>query len=435
LRQKYLERCHDGHQGVSKCRRRAQQLFWWPGCSKDIADFVSNCDVCIKASHIRHQPMYESELPDGPWVEVATDVFEFRNGLYLLMVDYYSKWIEVRRLISQTSSCVIDVLSSVFAALGVPEVVRSDNGPCYSSRAFKQFADEWGFEHRTSSPRYPESNGLAERSVRTVKSMWRKSDSKERALLAYRSTPLSSGFSPGELMYGRSMRSILGNTGSRSVDYELYESISGSMMAEARRRWNIKHRAKALPELESGVKVWVKAPLDKGSEGVVIEKDVSPDSYWVEVGECILRRNRKHLFPLTGLSVKNSSDSSILPLALEGDDDCVAVPAGGRSVGDSTSVLDTNVDLFDDSDDGSEVTEYYLPSLEGDSLVSDSSQSGVQYDEGVEVNAEVASGTENTSVGSEESVIVEGSNNRVLPVVSTKGRVVKPKKDGDYVYY
>jgi hypothetical protein len=81
------------------------------------------------------------------------------------------------------------------------------------------------------------------------------------------------------------------------------------------------------------------------------------------------------------------------------------------------------------------VTEYYLPSLEVDSLVSDSSQSGVQHDEGVEVNAEVAGGTENRSVGSEESVIVEGSNDRVLPVVSTKGRVVKPKKDGDYVYY
>ena len=48
----------------------------------------------------------------------------------------------------------------MFARLGIPKIVRSDNGAEYASKEFKLFAKEWRFKHVTSSPYYPKSNGM-----------------------------------------------------------------------------------------------------------------------------------------------------------------------------------------------------------------------------------------------------------------------------------
>ena len=91
LRLAYLARCHEGHQGITKCRR-AQEVFWWPGISTDIADYINKCEICIKASRVKHQPADDSPLPEKPWVELGSDLFELDHKLYLLVVDYYSRW-------------------------------------------------------------------------------------------------------------------------------------------------------------------------------------------------------------------------------------------------------------------------------------------------------------------------------------------------------
>ncbi|KAK9513146.1 hypothetical protein VZT92_026707 [Zoarces viviparus] len=59
----------------------------------------------------------------------------------------------------------------MFARFGIPQTVISDNGLCYSSQEFRGFAHAWDFEHITSSPLYPQSNGLAEKTVQTVKAL------------------------------------------------------------------------------------------------------------------------------------------------------------------------------------------------------------------------------------------------------------------------
>jgi len=234
-------------------------------------------------------------LPERPWVEVGSDLFEWRNQTYLLTVDYYSKWIEVEELPSQTSFHVIKMLEKIFARFGIPEVLRTDNGPCYKSESFSAFVESWGVVHKTSSPRYPESNGMAVRSVKTVKDLLRKENSLEDVLLAYRATPLASGFSPAQLMFGRRIRSKLGLHVDQETDYPSFERLNESAKALSKKKWDSKHRALPLPQLTVGSRVWVNAPQNRGSEGEVVQKDNSPHSFWVRVGPSLLRRDRKHL--------------------------------------------------------------------------------------------------------------------------------------------
>ena len=66
-----------------------------------------------------------------------------------LVIDYYSRYIEIAKLDSLTSEGVITDLKSIFARHGIPHTFVSDNGPQYSSSSFATFADQYGFCHIT----------------------------------------------------------------------------------------------------------------------------------------------------------------------------------------------------------------------------------------------------------------------------------------------
>ena len=206
LRPDILNKIHTGHQGITKCRRRIAQTVWWPGIAKDLENLISKCSICCRQKPQHSEPLLTSPLPDHPWQKVATDLFEWRQSSYVLVVDYYSRYIELAKLSSTTSSEVIKHLKSFFARHGIPQIVVSDNGPQYSAALFKEFANQYGFSHSTSSPLYPQANGAAERAVRTIKDLLNKSDDPYLAILAYRSTPLENGYSPAELLMARKFR-------------------------------------------------------------------------------------------------------------------------------------------------------------------------------------------------------------------------------------
>ena len=111
---------------------------------------------------IQHpEPLMPSPLPTRPWQKVGTDLFEWKKTDYVLVVDYYSRYIEIAKLTSSTAAGVIVHLKSIFARHGIPETVVSDNGPQYSAAAFATFSKEYGFKHVTSSPkRMDQPSGL-----------------------------------------------------------------------------------------------------------------------------------------------------------------------------------------------------------------------------------------------------------------------------------
>ena len=105
-------------------------------------------------------------------------------------------------------------MKAVFAKLGVPNVIVSDGGPQYTSVEFKDFMKQWQIEHRVSSPRNPQSHGMVERCVQTMKASLIKTmeegEDMDLALLTYKTTPLSHRLpSPAELLNSRKYKTLL----------------------------------------------------------------------------------------------------------------------------------------------------------------------------------------------------------------------------------
>ena len=91
--------------------------------------------------------------------------------MLLIVVDAYSKWLEVKPVSSATSSVTIEQLRTIFSTHGLPEVLVTDNGTSFISVEFQEFMKNNGVK---SAPYHPASNGLAERAVQTFKGSMKK---------------------------------------------------------------------------------------------------------------------------------------------------------------------------------------------------------------------------------------------------------------------
>ena len=296
MQREILSRLHEAHQGIVKCRERARNTVWWLGINKQLEEVVRNCSKCAESRSDKAEPMMYSEFPNRPWEKVASDLFEHNKHFYLLVVDYYSRYIEIARLYSTSSNAVINHLKSIFARHGIPQSLISDNGPQYSGNAFREFAKSYEFEHITSSPRYPQSNGLAERADGTVKRMLIKSKDPYLALLAYRTTPLENGYSPSELLMGRRLQSTLPIVNDelqpRQANNELLRQREIQYKQRQKFNYDKRHRASNLEKLEPNDNVYVK---DQQTWGKVKQEANTPRSYIIETQKGDVRRNRRHL--------------------------------------------------------------------------------------------------------------------------------------------
>ena len=307
-----LERIHEGHQGIVKCRERAKISIWWPGISNDVENFVNNCVKYAKFRPNHTEPVIPSELPERPWQKVSMDLFVYNDTNYLLVVDYFSRWIEIAILnCGTTSADVIVQLKSIFAKYGIPEVVRSDCGPQFNSHVFSKFAETYGYSHTFSSPRFPKSCGEADRAVQTIKNLLKKSNDPYLALLSYRSTPLQNGFTPAELLMGRKLRTtvpILPSELCPNWDFiEIFRKNDNELKMKQKDCHDIRHRVIDLPHLSPHDYVYVNDDRNNREKGETVEIRNAPRSYVVKTdANTTVIRNRKHL---TGIPSQQNNET------------------------------------------------------------------------------------------------------------------------------
>ena len=103
-------------------------------------------------------------------------------------------------------------MKSFFSRHRIPTEVVSDNGIQYTAEEFQSFAKTYGFIHTTISPRYPQSGGVHEKTVQTVKNILFKCNETKQdpylALLQYRNTPIN-GVSPAQALMNRQLNTTL----------------------------------------------------------------------------------------------------------------------------------------------------------------------------------------------------------------------------------
>lgn len=216
-RKEILLMLHSEHPGESRMKALARSFVWWPGLDKEVEEMVKACSICqVTRKSAPLAPLHTWAWPKHSWQRLHLDFANFEGKDFLILVDSFSKWIEVFYMPTTTSRCTIEKLRNCFATFGLASTVVTDGGPQFKSAEFKEFMESNGVHHILTPPYHPASNGLAERAVQTVKDTFLKQmlhDAKyntkrslqhriDSFLFSYRNTPHSmTGLIPSEVMF------------------------------------------------------------------------------------------------------------------------------------------------------------------------------------------------------------------------------------------
>ena len=324
LRKEMLAIIHESHLGINKCKSRARDSLFWIGMASDVEQTVRNCTVCAQNQRANvKEPLIPGIISDRPWSHVSADIMELNNRHYLVIVDRYSKWVELNLLENMTSKNVIKHLKSQFSRFGIPDEFYSDNQSTFVSSEFRSFAKEYGFDCVTSSPTFAQSNGLAERAVQTVKDLLKKAKDPYLAMLSYRTTAIDDiGLSPAEMMFSRKLKTKLPTSAPLLQQKGLPKNLKKRFKRRQEKQKQYHDRgSKALKPLKIGKNV-VMQHKEVWRPATVTEKHPSPRSYVVENENGQQnRRNRRHLRPTPARSQSETTSTPSTSDSVTSDQD------------------------------------------------------------------------------------------------------------------
>lgn len=215
-----------GHMGIRKTSDRITSSFHWPGIISDITRFCRSCDVCqrtVPKGKVSKVPLGTMPLIDEPFKRIAVDligpvapVSEHGNRYILTVVDFATRYPEAVALPKIETERVAEALLDIFSRVGFPKEILSDRGGQFTSDMMAEVCRLVSIKQLFTTAWHPMCNGLCEKMNGTLKSMLKRM-CQERpkdwdrylpaVLFAYREVPqVSTGFSPFELLYGRTVR-------------------------------------------------------------------------------------------------------------------------------------------------------------------------------------------------------------------------------------
>ena len=215
-----------GHQGVNRTQERVAANFWWPGISGDITRYCHSCDVCqrtVAKGRVPKVPLGKVPIIDTPFKRIGMDLVgpisppTSKGHRYILtVVDYATRYPEAVALKNIETTTVAEALVSIFSRVGIPTEVLTDQGSQFTAKLMKEVSRLLSVKQLTTTPYHPQCNGLVERFNGTLKVMLKRMCAErpkdwdryiDPLLFAYREMPQESlGFSPFEMLYGRSVR-------------------------------------------------------------------------------------------------------------------------------------------------------------------------------------------------------------------------------------
>jgi len=223
LRQKMVDIAHEGHLGIVKTKQSMRRKVWFPFLDQLVETKVGRCipcQACTQDNCKRMVPLENRQPLAAVWHTVAGDFFgPLPSGHYLIaMVCETTGYPLVEAVTTTSARAILPICDRMFSEFGSPTVFRSDNGPPFQGKEFKDYCSYMGIKHERSTPYWPRGNAKVERFMKnlgkTVRIAQLEGQPWKQALNAflrsYREAPHgSTGFSPYRLMFGREMKSRL----------------------------------------------------------------------------------------------------------------------------------------------------------------------------------------------------------------------------------
>ncbi|XP_062418320.1 uncharacterized protein LOC134129059 [Pungitius pungitius] len=216
-----------GHMGYGKTLDRIMTRFYWPGIRGDARRWCASCPECqlVNSPAIPRAPLRPLPLVEVPFERIGMDLIGpfYRSSrgyrFVLVLMDYATRYPEAVPLRNISAKSVAQALFQVISRVGIPKEILTDQGTSFMSRTLRELYGLLGIKSVRTSVYHPQTDGLVERMNRTLKSMIRKFISEDERnwdqwldplLFAVREVPqASTGFSPFELLFGRSPRGVL----------------------------------------------------------------------------------------------------------------------------------------------------------------------------------------------------------------------------------
>ncbi len=234
LHNRAIQLAHLGHQGIVKTKQLLREKVWFPDIDKMVETTIKICLPCQASTQGTSPPpgpLQPTPLPKKAWTNVAVD---FVGPFLIVVIDEYSRYPEVEILTTTSVKATIPKLDTIFSRQGIPEILKSDNGPPFNSEEFKNFPTLLGFKHRKITPHWPRANGEAERLMKTIEKAIRAATVEGRNwkqamytfLRQYRATPHSTtSVSPSEALNNRKLKTHLPDPPSTPSHFEKDEEI------------------------------------------------------------------------------------------------------------------------------------------------------------------------------------------------------------------